>query len=184
MVNFLKIYQLGVLAQLAEWTLPISKNLRFESSHWQIFIMNIFSVNCWKRRNKDQRCRGWHIFKMVIQRGSFLTGICSGFLSQFSIFCIVVSRCKSKRVYFWNRSILLHPKINDTNSLVERARLFRLQTFYGLKQIKSALIKLCQRLHKKQRIHHFRYIVKPHPMASQYLHILNVGRMPRRLILH
>ena len=55
MVNFLKIYQLGVLAQLAEWTLPISKNLRFESSHWQIFIMKMLIVE--KTKNKEKRGR-------------------------------------------------------------------------------------------------------------------------------
>ena len=32
-----------------------SRGLRFESSHQQDFIMNIFTINCWKDENKEKK---------------------------------------------------------------------------------------------------------------------------------
>ena len=43
-----------VVAQLAEWSLPILVGPMFESSYQQIFIMNIFTVYCWKDENKQK----------------------------------------------------------------------------------------------------------------------------------
>ena len=39
-----------------------SKDLRFESSHQQNFILNIFNVNCRIDDNKEKRGRDWTIF--------------------------------------------------------------------------------------------------------------------------
>ena len=42
-----------------------ASDLQLESSYWQDFIMNIFTVNCWKDENKEKEAGNFKIVKCI-----------------------------------------------------------------------------------------------------------------------
>ena len=42
-----------------------TSGLQLESSYWQDFIMNIFTVNCWKDENKEKEAGNFKIVKCI-----------------------------------------------------------------------------------------------------------------------
>ena len=49
------LFQLRGCSKVGKAVTSDTRGLRLKSSHYQNFIMNIFTVNCWKDKNKEKR---------------------------------------------------------------------------------------------------------------------------------